>query len=294
MDEFDRWGRLSADDLSARAMAAANTEEALNRLLSGTGNRDLRRAGWSDFRRQRGSRLTLVSILAISAVVGIGFFVLNSGASRSRTLESPSSDQSDTTSDAPQAPVPEPTQSSQVVMVVPPQPIPRTAATAIETSTTPVTPSTDPSTVPSPETVEPIGPFTTEILSNQSLSDDELKHVRLVNRCAQKITIADARPETVIDPPAFFVQSRFWLRYGVSGQMLTLTFFDAGEPGPPTVPVDVVDLAPNRQASVGSYEGSLIALISDVVPGCPTTQILTSTSDIDQFEAALRRITVSD
>lgn len=74
---------------------------------------------------------------------------------------------------------------------------------------------------------------------------------------------------------------------------MTMTFFATTDVGPPTTPVGLVGISADLRVSVGSYEGSLVGSLVDAAPGCPFTQTLTTTSDVDQFESVLTLITVS-
>ena len=150
-------------------------------------------------------------------------------------------------------------------------------------------PEPDPSTTEAtvPTTTAPPGPYTDNLQQMLGVTAEELPMVELVNKCAPHLKIGAAKPTALGEPPAFFAQSRFWLRYRVSGADIFVTFFAVVNTGPPMDTVTTVNLASGQPALIGTFEGSLLANVTEPAAECPLMQVIATTNDASVFAQQL-------
>ena len=150
-------------------------------------------------------------------------------------------------------------------------------------------PEPDPSTTEAtvPTTTAPPGPYTNNLQQMRGVTAEELPMVELVNKCAPHLKIGAAKPTALGEPPAYFAQSRFWLRYRVSGADIFVTFFAVVNTGPPMDTVTTVNLASGQPALIGTFEGSLLANVTKPAAECPLMQVIATTNDASVFAQQL-------
>ena len=157
-----------------------------------------------------------------------------------------------------------------------PEPDPSTTEATVPTAAAPSGPYTD-----------DLQPYTDDLQQMLGVTAEELPMVELVNKCAPHLKIGAAKPTALGEPPAYFAQSRFWLRYRVSGADIFVTFFAVVNTGPPMDTVTTVNLASGQPALIGTLEGSLLANVTEPAAECPLMQVIATTNDPSVFAQQL-------